>query len=106
MAYPHAVVGWDKPPGVRVHPTPIYECVAYLAVFAVLWRRRREPAPAGAQIAAYCVLTGLARFVIEFVRVNRPVAFGLTQAQLASLFLVVLGGWFLLTRRVWRTAAA
>jgi hypothetical protein len=34
------------------------------------------------------------------------VAFGLTQAQLASLFLVVLGGGFLLTRRVWRAAAA
>jgi len=24
MAYPYAVVGWDKPPGVVVHPTPLY----------------------------------------------------------------------------------
>ena len=36
MAYPYAVVGWDKPEGVRVHPTPIYEMLAYLAIFAWL----------------------------------------------------------------------
>ena len=25
VAYTHAIIGWDYPPGVRVHPTPIYE---------------------------------------------------------------------------------
>jgi phosphatidylglycerol:prolipoprotein diacylglycerol transferase len=106
MAYPHAVVGWDKPPGVVVHPTPLYECAAYLAVFALLWRIRRQPVPEGTAIAWYLVLACGARFVIEFVRVNPPVAFGLTQAQLVSLALVALGGGSLLWRRRWRTAAA
>src|SRR5262249_5551166 len=41
MSYPYAVVGWDKPPGVRVHPAPIYETIAYLAVFFVLSRMRK-----------------------------------------------------------------
>src|SRR5437016_3095393 len=53
MAYPYAVVGWDKPPGVRVHPTPLYEAAAYAAIFALLWRLRREPAADGAIRALY-----------------------------------------------------
>ena len=106
MAYPYAVVGWDKPPGVCVHPTPLYEAAAYAAIFALLWRLRREPAPDGAILALYLVLSGAARFLVEFVRVNPRIAFGLTEAQLVSLTLVVVGGWWLLSRRAWRAAAA
>ena len=43
MAYPYAVVGWDKPPGVRVHPTPLYEFVVYAAICAFLWSIRKRP---------------------------------------------------------------
>jgi phosphatidylglycerol:prolipoprotein diacylglycerol transferase len=106
MAYPYAVVGWDKPPGVRVHPTPLYEAAAYFAIFALLWRVRREPLPDGAVFALYLVLTGTTRFLVEFVRTNPRVLGGLTEAQLVSLALVAIGGWQLLARRRWRTAAA
>ena len=106
MAYPYAVVGWDKPPGVRVHPTPIYEAVAYFAIFALLWRARREPAPDGAVFALYLLLSGATRFLVEFVRVNPRVLLGLTEAQLVSLALIVIGGWQLLARGTWRPAAA
>jgi phosphatidylglycerol:prolipoprotein diacylglycerol transferase len=106
MSYPYAVVGWDKPPGVRVHPTPVYECLAYLVIFLVLWRMRRDPVPDGAVFSTYLVLTGLARFLVEFVRMNPPFVLGLTQAQVTSLVLMAVGGWLLLTRRAWRPAAA
>jgi len=107
MAYPHAVVGWDKPPGVVVHPTPVYEMVAYLFVFAFLWRRRHDPAPDGTIFAWYLVLACGARFLIEFVRINPPVLLGLSQAQLMSLALVLVGTARLVAaRRQWRTAAA
>jgi phosphatidylglycerol:prolipoprotein diacylglycerol transferase len=106
MAYPHAVVGWDKPPGVRVHPTPLYEAAAYFTIFALLWRLRREPAPDGSQFALYLVLSGAARFLVEFVRINPRVLLGLTEAQLVSLALMAVGGWQLLARRTWRAAAA
>ncbi|HJQ84571.1 MAG TPA: prolipoprotein diacylglyceryl transferase [Candidatus Binatia bacterium] len=106
MAYPYAVVGWDKPPGVRVHPTPLYEAFAYLAIFFVLWRVRREPLPDGFVLALYLVLAGTARFLVEFVRINPHVVLGLTEAQLVSLVLMALGGWHLLVRRSWRAAAA
>jgi phosphatidylglycerol:prolipoprotein diacylglycerol transferase len=106
MAYPHAVVGWDKPPGVRVHPTPVYESLAYFAIFAFLWRKRHEPAPPGTLFAWYLLLSGVARFLVEFVRINPAIAFGLTQAQLMSLALVAIGAWRLVVRGTWRPAAA
>jgi phosphatidylglycerol---prolipoprotein diacylglyceryl transferase len=99
MAYPHAVIGWDYPPGVRVHPAPIYEMIAYLAIFLVLWSRRRKPAPDGRQFAIYLVLAGIARFLVEFVRLNPRVFLGLTRAQLISLALALAGAVWLAVRR-------
>ena len=106
MRYPHAVVGWDKPPGVYVHPTPIYESILYFAIFAFLWRIRRRRQPDGTVFYWYLVLSGTARFVVEFVRINPVTAFGLTEAQLTSIALVLLGMAGLVAQRRWRTAAA
>jgi phosphatidylglycerol:prolipoprotein diacylglycerol transferase len=91
MAYPNAIIGWDYPPGVRVHPTPIYEAAAYAAIFAVLWGLRRRLVPAGAMLGAYLVLAGVARFVVEFVRIEPRLVLGLTAAQLSSIGIVVAG---------------
>ena len=118
MAYPYAVVCGVPPcacgpaqqclwpPGVRVHPTPLYECFAYLAIFAVLWRKRLEPAADGTLLAWYLLLSGTARFLVEFVRTNSVTAVGLTQAQLASLAVAAVGGVALLAGRSWRPVAA
>jgi phosphatidylglycerol:prolipoprotein diacylglycerol transferase len=97
MAYPSAIVGWEYPPGVRVHPTPLYETVAYTIVFAALWLMRKRPWPDGSLLWWYFVFASGARFLIEFVRINHPVVVGLTLAQLISLGLVTLGGAALIT---------
>ena len=91
VAYTNAIIGWEYAPGVRVHPAPLYECFAYAAVFAVLWRRRQRPAPDGTQFWLYLMLAPGARLAIEFVRINPVVVAGLTQAQLFSLALVAIG---------------
>lgn len=91
MAYPKAIVGWDYPPGVVVHPTPLYEAAAYTAIFAFLWSIRRYDFPRGTLIALFLVLSPLARFLVEFVRINTRVLGPLTEAQLMSLVLVLLG---------------
>src|SRR5436309_14090841 len=106
MAYPYAVVGWDKPPGVVVHPTPLYESAAYFAVFFFLWRARRMAAADGTVFWWYLLLASTARFLVEFVRVNAPVALGLTEAQLTSLVLLGIGAWQLVAQRRWRAAEA
>ena len=99
MAYPYAVVGWDKPAGVKVHPAPLYECFAYLLIFAYLWSRRTRPAPDGEQFGYYLLLLPAARFLIEFIRVEPVIAFGLTSAQLTGIVLVPLGAWLVWGRR-------
>jgi phosphatidylglycerol:prolipoprotein diacylglycerol transferase len=104
MAYPNAIVGWDYPPGVRVHPAPLYETALYTAVFVLLWRLRRRPLPDGTLIALYFVLAGTARFFVEFVRIEPRVLAGLTQAQLISAALVAAGSLGLLRLRRRRAA--
>jgi phosphatidylglycerol:prolipoprotein diacylglycerol transferase len=99
MAYPNAIVGWDYPPGVRVHPAPVYEMLANLGIFAVLWSMRRRPRPDGAILWWYVILSALSRFAIEFVRINDPVLLGLTVAQLTSVILVAVAAALLLTQR-------
>jgi phosphatidylglycerol:prolipoprotein diacylglycerol transferase len=106
MAYPHAVVGWPYPPGVYVHPTPVYETILYMLTFAVLWRLRREPYRDGTVFAVYLVLTGIFRFLVECLRVEPVIAFGLTSAQLVGLLIVPIGLALLWRGRRWQTAAA
>ena len=97
MAYPNAIVGWSYAPGVRVHPTPLYEFAAYTLVFAILWSIRKRQYRDGTIFWLYLILAPTARFLIEFVRINPPVFLGLSQAQLVSLGLVAIGSWKLAT---------
>jgi phosphatidylglycerol:prolipoprotein diacylglycerol transferase len=91
---------------VRVHPTPVYESLAYFAIFAFLWRLRLRPAPDGTVFSWYLVLSGTARFLVEFVRTNPQVAWGLTEAQLTSAAIVAIGASAFVAQHTWRTAAA
>jgi phosphatidylglycerol:prolipoprotein diacylglycerol transferase len=95
VAYTNAIIGWNYPAGVTVHPTPLYECAAYTAVFAILWSLRRRPWPDGNIFWLYLILAPGARLLVEFVRINPPVLFGLTQAQLFSLLLMSIGALML-----------
>jgi len=48
------------------------------------------------------VLTGVARFLVEFIRINPRSFFGLTNAQAASLLSIVAGValWLAIYRRL------
>ncbi len=108
MSFPNAIIGWEQwtrenglPIDVRVHPTPVYETILYGLVFLALWRRRLTPHPDGAILWRYFVLSGAARFLVEIVRVNPPIAFGLSEAQIISLTIVAIGAV-----QIWRGAGA
>ncbi|HKA32468.1 MAG TPA: prolipoprotein diacylglyceryl transferase [Candidatus Binatia bacterium] len=102
VAYTNAIIGWVHPdtgiaypPGVKVHPTPIYELLESLVIFAVLWSVRKKDYSDGTIFWLYLVLSGVARFVVEFWRINPPIAGGLSEAQWFSLGAVVLGSLLL-----------
>jgi len=87
MSYPRGIV----PTLVRVHPTPVYEMLLTLATFFVLWRLRRVESRSWWLFGVYLALAGAARFGVEFVRTNPPVALGLTEAQWASAAVAATG---------------
>jgi phosphatidylglycerol:prolipoprotein diacylglycerol transferase len=98
VAYTNAIIGWVNPltgvpypPGVRVHPTPIYEFLESLIIFAILWVFRTKDLPNGTIAWMYLVLSGLARFIVEFWRVTPKVALGFSEAQWFSFVLMILG---------------
>ena len=107
MSYPKAIIGWNSAtvlklddhyqlvsgffPGVRVHPAPIYESILYLGVFMILWSMRKTSNPPGRLLYWYFVLAGAVRFGVEFVRINPRVFYGLSEAQLIAIAMMILG---------------
>lgn len=128
MAYPKAIVGWHGDlhladgsfipasvlklgpngtlvdgffQGVRVHPAPLYEIALYLAIFLFLWSLRDRATFKGERLCLYLMLAGVARFAVEFVRINPRVLWGFSEAQLISVVMIAIGAiaWPLLSTR-------
>jgi phosphatidylglycerol:prolipoprotein diacylglycerol transferase len=59
---------------------------------------RRRP-PDGQVFMLYLLLSGAARFAVEFLRLNSPVVIGLTEAQIIAAALAMAGVVGLLSRR-------
>lgn len=118
MAFPNGLV----PTTERVHPTPLYEFAAAIIIFLILRRLgsrwfvsqgnlqpvsmdgapARVPSPSrksGSLFALFLILSGVSRFLVEFIRINPKVLFGLTNAQIASLACLLLGVVLFVARR-------
>jgi len=99
MSFPNGIV----PTTERVHPTPIYEFLAAILIFWILWRlggRGLKTHPSnGIIFAAYLVLTGIARFLVEIIRINPRSFYGLTNAQAASVVSIIAGVALFVFRR-------
>jgi phosphatidylglycerol:prolipoprotein diacylglycerol transferase len=112
MSFPNGVVpttetcvqqGW--PASCSVHPTPIYEFLIWLAIAAILWhlgsRALNGRQANGIIFCDYLILTGVARFLVEFLRINPRSFLGMTNAQAASLISILFGAllfWWVKTR--------
>jgi phosphatidylglycerol---prolipoprotein diacylglyceryl transferase len=109
MSFPNGLV----PTVERVHPTPIYEFIVACAIAWWLWRMgapdhrtsgnpeptssadTRTTSPSlrrpGEVFAAYLVLTGAARFLVEFIRINPRSFLGMSNAQTAAVASMIAG---------------
>ena len=122
MSFPNGLV----PTVERVHPTPIYEFIAACAIAWWLWNigapgagstRAKERASQqmdtgtsavaapdkqpGEVFAAYLVLSGAARFLVEFIRINPRSFLGMSNAQTAAAVSIIIGAilWRWLRRK-------
>lgn len=76
--------------GVPRHPAQYYELLGDILIAAILIKLRRRM-PRGGLFLAYLILFSVLRFFIFFVRGSVPtVAFGLKNAQLTALAIVVV----------------
>jgi phosphatidylglycerol---prolipoprotein diacylglyceryl transferase len=105
IAFPNGLV----PTTARVHPTPIYELIVACLIAWVLWRMGRNSEDVqgktsdknstgnkgktrpGEVFAMYLILTGVARFLVEFIRINPRSFFGMSNAQAAAGFSALAG---------------
>jgi phosphatidylglycerol:prolipoprotein diacylglycerol transferase len=75
-----------------VQPTPVYELLFSLALAWLLWRLGSKSRPLGWLTGLYLVLSGVGRFLVEFVRINPKLYWGMSNAQVAALATVAVGG--------------
>jgi len=100
--YSHETVG--VPLGISLHPTQIYESLASLIIFFLLWRGLKRKRFDGQVFIAYLVLYACTRFAIELFRgdMERGFVFGglLSTSQFISVLLLMLAAvlFFVLRR--------
>jgi phosphatidylglycerol---prolipoprotein diacylglyceryl transferase len=91
MSFPHGLV----PTTERVHPAPLYELLTSTAIAYALWRlgspMRRPRAPIGELSALFLIWTGVARVLVEIIKRNPRLLWGLADAQLIGLISILIG---------------
>lgn len=95
--FPNGIV----PDNTPLHPTPIYEFIAAVIIFYILWQLRKKDWSDGKLFMAYLIFAGVERFLVETIRLNPKLLFGLTEAQLISVVMIIIGtaGFIYLTKR-------
>ncbi len=89
------------PIGVPVHPTQPYEIVYNLIVFVVLLRLRGRLQPNGSLFLVYLTFYALWRLGIDFIREGTNFLFGLHEAQVISIILLIITITLMALRTRW-----
>ena len=85
--------------GVAVHPTPIYEIAFLLIAFGVLFPLRKRFQPDGSLFLIYLGAYSAWRLGIGFLRDGTPFLFGLHQAQVIGIIVLLI----VIPILIWRT---
>ena len=96
MAYPNGYY----PTSMEVLPTPLFESLVSFLIFAALMHLRKRDIKIGILFFIYFIFNGIARFGVEFIRLNEKVIGFLTQAQIIAILFVITGalGIFLIQK--------
>jgi len=86
--------GGSVPDNVLCHPTPVYEFILGVIMFSILWYYRKKFKIDGKLFFLYLILSGIARLMVEYIRLNPKIIFGLSEAQLISIILIIIGIYF------------
>lgn len=79
----------DQATGVAIHPAPIYSSIYMLALFFILIRLRKKKHFEGFLVLFAFQYYAVARFLVEFIRIQEPVFWFMSASQVISV--VVFG---------------
>lgn len=85
QSFPGGIV----PDTTPLHPTPIYELIAAIIIFSILWKLRKNDWATGKLFMIYLLFTGVSRFLVETIRLNPRYIFNLSEAQIISIFMLI-----------------
>ena len=89
------------PIGVPVHPTQIYEIIYNLIVFGVLLLLRKRFRPDGSLFLIYLTLYSAWRLGIDFIRDGTDFLFGLHEAQVIAIIVLIITITLMALRTRW-----
>ena len=85
---------------IFVHPTQLYEFFTGIMIFAyLLYIRKKDDNYDGLIMFEYLFLAGLARFLVEFIRLNPSYLFGLSGAQIISMLMMGVSSYLMYVNR-------
>ncbi len=73
-----------------VHPTQVYEVIYMALLFLLLYKLRRRLQPDGALAMVYFAGYAIWRFFVDFIREGTPFLFGLHQAQVIAIGMLIV----------------
>lgn len=77
--------------GFPRHPTQLYACGSALIIFILLRFLKKYRSFDGFIFVLFLIFYGVYRFIVEFFRISEPSIGFMTQAQFASLILILAG---------------
>jgi phosphatidylglycerol:prolipoprotein diacylglycerol transferase len=89
------------PVGIPIHPTQFYHLIWNLIAFGVLWSVRRRLKPQGSVFLLYLAFYAAGDLIIRAFREGDPYLFGLQQAQVIGIIVLVITVPWLIVR-MWR----
>jgi len=103
------IVGMRVPYGsmpsiLPVHPTALYDAIIYAVLFVVLWRLSKNKKYDGQITIVFLFTVCIASILVEVIRINEPVIFNMSLAQIVYAFLLI--GTIVFYRNRKRTLAA
>ena len=93
--FPHGAM----PTTEMVYNTPLYEGLFSLVLFLIFWKYRTKEWPLGFRFPLFLIFHSIARFLVEYIRVNPKDVLGLTQAQFVSVVICTGAIVYFIARR-------
>lgn len=96
---------FQKVDAIPRHPSQLYEAVAYLAIFLILWnlyKRKWATLQKGVLFGLFLVLIFAARFVIEFTKEPQETfekSLPSNMGQILSIPFILIGAYFIFRKR-------